>query len=817
MGARSIGPARSDRRERVTAAQGGAPALIANTIRPVRKGTPAALPRDRGREYLAIALASATVMLYEIAITRILSVVLWYHFAFLAVSLAMLGLGVPGVWFALRGAGPRSLERALIASAIAVPLSLMVLLQYGGPLPWRTALATVCILAPMLALGSAVCILLLRARGREIGRIYGADLMGATAGALVVVPLMHVLPTPVILVGSALLPALALLALGRTATGIVLLALVAGPLVWHEPLRVRHGKVYSENTENLLYEKWTPTARLTVISTAFHKRAFGWGMGANYVPRRVEQLWLEQDGSAGTPITRLNVPPAALEHLFYDVTNLAHQLQTPASVCVIGAGGGRDVLAALAAGAREVDAVELNPGIVNLVSRDFGSYSGDVYHLPGVRAVVDEGRSFLTRTPRQYDLVQISLIDSWAATAAGAYALSENYLYTVEAYRQYWRRLKPGGMLSTSRWLTDLEAVRLANLVREALRLEGVDDPRAHLAIALGDKVATVIASRAPFASGLRDTLEAACDRRGFVLQWPVRAASAASSDIDLVLREGVAAFRDRGVDVSAPVDERPFFFHNIAIFGGARRSDATSILNNARAVLLLRSLMIVVSVLAVLLFFLPFALGGALSRGPEFWRGSTFFALIGLGFLLVEIPMIQRMILYLGHPSHAITVVLASMLLGAGLGATVSGRLPNRALPGWGIALVALIALANLGFSPLFAATIGWPWALRTIAAFMISGLTGFLMGFALPLGMFRFGDRSKAWFWAVNGACGVVASVCSLGLAMTFGFQGVTWLGVAAYALAALLLLGQPVEGAPATDPPRSARKRNLAQSVG
>ncbi len=729
-------------------------------------------------------------MLYEIGVTRILSVVLWYHFAFLAVSLAMLGLGVPGVWFALRRPGERSLERALIAAAVAAPLSIVVLFRYGGPLPERTALATVCILVPMLALGAAVCLLLLRARAGAIGRMYGADLLGATAAALAVVPLMHRVPTPLIVAGSGLLPALALAVLGRAGGAVLATVAVVVLAAWPDGLRVRYGKVYSEEGLELLYERWTPTARLTVISTPFHQRAFGWGMGSRYVPRRVEQVWLEQDGAAGTPITRMTGASGELDHLVYDVTSLADQLQPPVRTCVIGAGGGRDVLAAMGSGARDVDAVELNPYIVQLVSTRFGEYSGDVYHTRGAHAVVSEGRSYLTRSSKRYDLIQISLIDSWAATAAGAYALSENYLYTLEAYRLYWNRLTPTGMLSTSRWVTSLEAVRLANLVREALSREHVANPNAHLAVAQGGQVATVLAAREPFTGARLDTLRAVCERRGFALLWPLDASHSDPGDVGLVLDRGPESFRARGLDVSVPVDDRPFFFHNVAVFGGQPSADVTSFLNNARAVLVLRGLMAVVTLLAVALFFLPFALRGALPREPGFWRGSGYFAAIGLGFMLVEIPVIQRMILYLGHPSHAITVVLASMLLGAGLGSLASGRLRAPAIAVWAALLVGGIAAANAGLPHLVTATIGWAWPARVLAAGGIAGALGFLMGFALPLGMLRFGDVGKPWFWAVNGASGVMASVCSLGLAMTLGFERVVWWGAGLYALAVLLL---------------------------
>ena len=747
---------------------------------------------QRGREYLAIGLASAAVMLYEIGMTRILSVVLWYHFAFLAVSLAMLGLGAPGAWFALRRPGARALELSLGVAAIALPLSLAALLAYGGPLRWRAAVATAALALPLLALGSAVCLLLLRARGRAIAPMYAADLTGATLGALAVVPLMHVLPTPAIVAGSALLPALALGLLGRPRAGLATAAVAVVLVAWPGALRVRYGKVYAETHLNLLYERWTPTARLTVISTPAGQRGFVWGTGSHYVSRPVQQLWLEQDGSAGTPITRLRPPPPSIDYLFYDVTSLAHQIAPPASVCVIGAGGGRDILTALAAGADDVDAVEMNPAIVGLVSRAFGDYSGDVYHLPGVHAVVSEGRGFLTRTPKRYDLIQISLIDSWAATAAGAYALSENYLYTIEAYRLYWRRLSASGMLSTSRWLTDYEAVRLAHLLHEALAREGVPDPAAHVIVARGGDVATVIATRVPVAGALRDSLAVVCARRGFEVEWP---AGGAGGDVERVLRAGIGEFRARGIDVSAPVDERPFFFHNRAVFGAAARADATSILKNTGAVLLLRGLMIVVSVLAALLFFVPFVFHDAAFRGAGFWRGSAYFAAIGLAFMLVEIPTIQRMILYLGHPSHAITIVLASMLLGAGVGSLASERLKPRRVAVWGATLVLAIAAMNVCLAPLRAATIGWPWAARAGIAFAVAAAVGLPMGFALPLGMVRFGDRARAWFWAVNGACGVAASVCSLGLAMTWGFAGVVWLGVALYAVATLLVLGDPV----------------------
>ncbi len=444
----------------------------------------------RARAYAAIGLVSCAVLLDEIAITRVLSVVLWYHFAFLAISMAMLGLGAPGVWFTLRKPGERALQTALVLGGVALPASVALLFKGSQIIPhWpippglgallnpELLLVLVCILMPMLCLGSAVCLLLMQAEGREIGRMYAADLLGAMVGALLIVPLMNVVPTPHIIAAAGLLPLVAAALLSRRVSIPVVTAalIVVACLVTRDPLRLRVAKSYIE-PDNLLYVKWTPTARITIHPDVFYvkdpKAGFGWGMGWNYEAKPLKQLWIEQDASAGTPITHLETTPAALTHLFFDVTSIGYQLQKPERVCIVGAGGGRDILSALKAGATDVDAVELNGHIVDALSGPFREFSGDVYHLPGVHSTVGEGRSFLAHSRGGYDMIQISLIDSWAATAAGAFALSENYLYTVEALRLYLQKTSPGGIVSISRWMSgdrQLEGARLAELASRAL------------------------------------------------------------------------------------------------------------------------------------------------------------------------------------------------------------------------------------------------------------------------------------------------------------------------------------------------------------
>lgn len=768
------------------------------------------------RDYWAIALVSAAVLLLEIAATRILSVVLWYHFAFLSISLAMLGLAAPGVLFALRPPSEKALPAVMLAAAVTLPGCVIAVFKLGRPLreagrlfPGLASvmnsglmLLIVAVLVPMLCLGAAVCLLLLRAPGRRIAGLYAADLVGATAAAIAIVPLMSHAPTPLIVAGAGFLPlaAVALVRPGLCVAAAAMAVVLAGLMVWGEPFRLHYAKEYAERGD-VLYERWTPTARITVFPSPFFTprpaEAFGWGFGANYVPVAVDQLWIEQDGAAGTPITRVASPATldSLDHLFYDVTSLAQQLNPVDRVCIIGAGGGRDILTALKAGARDVDAVELNPCVIEALSTRFAAFSGDVYHLPGVHAVASEGRSFLTRSRGGYDLVQISLIDSWAATSAGAFALSENYLYTTEAVGLYWSRLTPRGTISISRYAaTDRisESLRLTLLARRALEVQGVAEPTRHLAIAQGDRVATVLLMREPVDAAWFARFDTLCAARGFERLWPIAEGEAPQSVIARLLSAPAGELSLPGLDLSPPRDDRPFFFQTVPVFGQVNSAALSKWSTNENSVLLLRGLLVLMPLLAAALLLLPFPFAGRFVRGADFWRGSAYFAAIGLAFMFVEGSWIQRFILYLGHPSHATTVALATLLLAAGGGAGLAGRMPLARVQRAALLLPLVVVAIGFAAGPLFRATIGAAFPLRVIASVALLAPAGALMGFAFPAGMERFGDPHKAWYWALNGVAGVVAIVWSLALAMTFGLVATGMIGAACYLVAASLIQG-------------------------
>ena len=751
------------------------------------------------RKHVAIALVSAAVVLLQIAVTRILSVVLWYHWAFFAISLSMLGMGAPGAWLALTKRRP-SLDRVLLAAGILVPVGVAAMVR-GQHLFGNLAIVfcMLCLLPALLCLGTAVCLLLLEAEGLAVSKMYGCDLLGACLGALCVVPLMNTIGTPELAACAGFLP---LLAHELTApeerqwmARVAVIALGAS-IAWGTPYRIEYTKLYrEEGALKPMFVRWTPTARLAVFrSFPWSSDDFGWGLGTKASPAAApQQYWLEQDASAGTPITRYDGDDAKLEHLNYDVTSAVYQLKKPRSVAIVGAGGGRDILTAHLAGAEHIDAIELNAGIVSAMREQFSAFNGGVYDLPGVTPIVGEGRSVLTRSTGGYDVIQISMIDSWAATAAGAYSLSENNLYTVEAYRLYFQRLAPRGIVSTSRWLAvdfGFEVPRLLLLVRTALLAEGVTEPMRHIAVLEAGKVASILMSRAPFTTEDLTALRQVAETRGFTVALPAAPNAPTRRSLTQLIDRGVASFEQQGFSLAPPTDDKPFYFQMLSPFRQPSAAVVDKLGVNAQSVRTLRTLMVVMLLVTLALFFAPFAAKRRLERSADFWSGSGYFLTIGLAFMLLEIGWLQRCVLYLGHPSLAATAALGFILLGAGTGSMLSRTVSLAKAERLGWILAVACALVNFAMGPIMDATLGLTSLIRLLVTGVMLVPAGMLMGFAFPLGMQAFSETNKAWFWAINGAASVLASVASLALAMEFGFRCVGYLGAGLYVPAWLLL---------------------------
>jgi hypothetical protein len=752
------------------------------------------MSRSSYGDYAAIALVSCAVLLFEVLVTRILSVTLSYHFAFLTVSLAMLGLAAPAVWFSVGEPRRDALPVALYTSAVALPGVVLAIMHLGGFRTREVIFWILMILVPLIALGASICLLLLRARGADVSRIYAADLAGAAAGALLAVPLLRGLPTPCVVAALGLLP-LAAAWLSGSRVSVLSLgygAVLIASVLWGTPYHLRYTRFYYEY-QPPLYEKWTTTARIAIFDNRF-KEFVGWGVGGRYRSAApTPHLWLDQDGSAGTPILAYTAGSPYPENLAFDVVSAAYPLARPHTACIIGGGGGRDILKALQGGATSVEVVELNPYTVDAVSRVFGAYSGDPYHLPGVRTIIGEGRNHFSRSATTCDVLEVSQIDTFAASAAGAYALTENSLYTIESIQMFWSKLSEHGVLSISRWVSGPawpESVRLVLLEVEALRREGIADPKAHLVAIAAGETANILLFRQPVGPEQIALIRQLAASHDYAVLWPADSGMIDRAPVTRALARGADDLIALGYDMSPPTDDRPFFFQTLNILTGSSQLAREGTGEREQSVELLRQLVLRLGGLTAILIFAPFVFKDRLPRGARRVSNTAFFACLGFAFMFVEIPLLQRLSIYLGHPSYATTVVLGSLLIGAGAGAFGASRIPQSRERAILIAVPVVVAAAGFGLLWLAEHTIALPFAARAVLSASVLIAAGLAMGLPLPIGMAKFDDAERSWYWAVNGATSVLASVLAIVVALVGGFTVVLACAVVSYALAALAL---------------------------
>ncbi len=759
-----------------------------------------------------------SALMLEILDTRLLSVLTWYHLSFFAVSTAMFGLAAGAVHVYLGGArfqgeaARRQLAGLSLLYAVSIPLTHLLILRVPFNLDLvsfklssvltNAFLATVLLAFPFYLAGVVIGIALTRIPGR-IGITYCVDLVGAAAGCLVAVPLLcwSDISTATLAAGVfALFGALCFQPLGGTATQRRLLVaavplFVAGTFfnaVSASPgtARVRYAKGERVERENIFYEGWNSHSQILL----YNPRAGGpqyWGPGRGAETQKAVTARLVIDGSADTHATRWDGDPASLAWVRYDVTSAPYHLRRGGDAAVIGVGGGRDVLTALWARSRSVTGIELNGILVDLLRDTLREFTG-IADRPEVHLVHDEARSYLTRTRDKYDVLQMSLVDSWASTSAGGFTLSENGLYTREAWKVFLDRLKPHGVFSASRWFSDnqlSETSRLFALGVAALLDRQVARPADHIVLLSRFGVATLMVSPSPFTADDLKKLRGLVDRYDFKLvaapgsppQDPLLASILASRSYAELAR----ATQSDVFDYSVPNDERPYFFNLIkpAALLSVQLSESPGVVEgNLLATTTLLLLIVVSAALVFLVILLPLALSRRPDRRPgQFLPGVFYFGLIGTGFMMVQIPYMQRFSVYLGHPTYAVVVILFSMIFFTGVGSMLSERIPLRRGPGLVIAvplaIAAVLGVVIVTVQPAIEATISYSLGARSLVVLAFTAPVSLLLGCCFPLGMRLLGQTSEAlspWMWGVNGACSVMASALAVGISMWVGIDG-------------------------------------------
>ncbi len=763
--------------------------------------------------YTAVAITTSAALLLELSLTRIFSVVFYYHFAFLAISIALFGMGVGGVLFVCcRRQHPQVRSSAklgiisLVNSFLVVAALLFILSRGANVSTLDFALIYIACALPFLGVGMIVSLAINETVDR-IDKVYFADLSGAAAGCIALVVFLNTFGGPNTVVAVSVLFAaaaaiwfnLAGLKFGRIASVGVGLFFAMLIIVNIKPgfLEVRYGK--GQKLKDEQFHKWNSISRI--------------GLSGN-------MIYIDADASTG-------IANFDFEHLtLADRKVLLNQgpgtpyiLRPGAKTLIIGPGGGWDVSRALASGSHDVTAVEINPIIANTIMRDkFPQLSNRLYFRPDVHLNVEDGRAFVRRSPEKFQVIQATLVDTWASTAAGAFALSENNLYTTDAFRDYFSHLTDDGLLTFTRWGFDPPRESLRLCCRWLLSLcpiSGITTRPGHVIVGRSGAVTdsggwgaqdTVLFSRKPLSDG---DVARARDAFASAGMEPVYL----PGDIPhnpfgelLTSSDPVAYERSYGFDITPVSDDRPFFFYtvqprDVPAYLLATAGKAADTKTNIALPKLIQAMFISIAAIVVILILPPLVLGARLPKNGAVRWFLPYFLAIGIGYILIEVALIQKFVLFLGHPTYALTVVIFSLLLASGAGSFFSrsliGGRRDRLVTVLGIAF-ALVAVLAAVVPPLLTAGVGLRGTVKVLLTVALLAPAGFAMGMPFPTAL-RMLDRHHSsavrWAWSLNAAASVAGSVGALVLGLYLGLMQTLLLGGALYLVALALAAASPV----------------------
>ena len=795
---------------------------------------------------LTIALLSATALGYEILLMRLFSIIQWHHFAYMIISLALLGYGASGTFLAF--VQSRLLSHyplALLINLALFGLTAMPSFLVAQQIPfnpeemlwnWREPLRLMFIYLllslPFFFVANAIA-LTFSNFSKLITRVYAFDLFGAGVGSLGIILILYIIPPLAALslvsalgiaciavaawelhlskrlwIGAAVLLSMAIVVWpGQGPTGLVL-----SPYKdLSQTLRVSGARVIAE--------RFSPMAILQVVENDRVPLRYAPGMSLNASSSPPAQLGLFSDGGSMGTITRDSGDPRAVDFLDQLTSALPYHLKHAHRVLVLGAGGGMDVLQALYQDIEEIHAVELNPQVVELVSKDYAEFSGGLYNKPRVQLHTAEGRGFVSARGTRYDLIQLALQDSSGASSTGLYALSESYLYTREALQTYLDHLKSGGYLAISRWikLPPRDTLKLFVTATEALRHAGVEEPGKRLILIRGWQTSTLLVKNGEFTADEIRAMRDFSQQRAFDVAWypgisadePNRFNIFREPYLYLAAQALLGPHRQSFMEqykfkLQPATDDQPYF-HNF--FKWSTLEEILELRGQGGMPLLEAGYPVLVATLAqallasTLLILLPLVFlkrqkQSSDSSGISQLRVVSYFFAIGLAFLFIEIAFIQKFMLFLHHPLFTASVVLASFLVFAGLGSNWSKRYSTQKnyLKGvkWAVAGILLTGTAYLLLlDTLFAWLVAWPTIARATVSIVLIAPLAFFMGMPFPLALTSLGAGAGTLIplaWGVNGCASVLSAVLATLLAIHFGFTVVVLLALLLYILAAL-----------------------------
>lgn len=772
------------------------------------------------RHYLAVFFVSLALLMLEITVARLFTVAFYSHYAFVAVSLAMFGLGLSGLIVYLL---PARFPAERVDEQLTTFLSLFGLTSAVSVLAFlHTHVLQEFSLAGMLSLSGAysmmivpfffggVCISLLMTHfSMRISSIYFADLVGASLGCLGVVSALSLFPAPIVAVLIAAVASATALAVaigsghrrGLAAASTAVVTVLTGLAFTTDLYHMLYIKTWKEPYVDA--ELWNSFSRIASfphgpnaaqsLPMRLPQKSY---TGDQYPPTKM----LDIDGAAWTPMMGWNGDPQQIQFLRDSVLYTAHHIRPNANVLVIGTGGGRDLLAGVAFGQPSILGLEINPAMREIVQDVHGDYTGRPYTAPGVEVRIDEARSALSGVDRKFDILQLSLIDTFSLNSAGGFVFSENFLYTTEGFQEYYEHLTDHGILSVSRYFVPqypVEVLRTVAMARAAWEAEGVTDFASRIVIFGQEFNTSILVNKAPYTPEELEKLAATAKHLNATVHYMPGQMLGHPDLLKVITQPDWLAFtKAYPFRIDPPTDDRPFFFNFLR---GRLPDDVDDPFHFLTmwndALKLMYMLIAVVSVLAGLFFLIPLVL---FSQGPVHRVKATvaaplllYFACLGYGFLMVEIPMLQKFMLLLGAPIYALAVVLFALLFFSGLGSLASSRFDADPRAGLTKVLSSIVAVSGLYVFLVPAVAhgmLGTPIVVRIATTVGLLAPLGLLLGMAYPLGISvlrQFGSELVPWAWGLNGAMSVVASVAAVFIGSRIGFTAAFLTGVAAYAV--------------------------------
>jgi len=776
--------------------------------------------------YLSVALTSALALSYEILLMKLFGIIQWHHFAYMIISLSLLGYGVSGTFLSLAREWmlkyfPYAYVSNIVLFAVSsifcftvaqqIPFNPLELLWERSQLFWLFGLYLLLSL-PFFFAANAIGLAFIRYK-TDISRLYGSDLFGAGLGSLGILILFYLFFPGSILRLIALLGLLSAViairevALRPKAVMLFLFAVVLFAVVFFGRDTALKMNVYKDLSQTLqisgtkiIEERSSPLGMLSVVQSTEVPFRYVPGLSIASSIEPPQQLGVFTNGDGMSAITKYPGKMEKLGYLDHQTSALAYHLGNLNNVLILGAGGGSEILQALYHKVQEIDAVEINPQMVDLVGTKYAEFAGNIYDRKDVSVHIAEARGFVASSKEKYDLIQMAMVDSFGASSAGLQSLSENYLYTVEALQLYLHHLKPGGYISFTRWLKlpPRDTLKLFATAIEALERNGVIDPQKHLLLIRGLQTSTLIIKNGLFSSVEIRQMKRFCDERFFDIVYYDSISGSETNRYNILdkayffqatqalLKNREAYYRKYKFDIRPASDDRPYFYHFFKweTFGeifALRGTGGLHLLEWGYLVLVASLFQAVVA--STVLILLPLIRYRKTEKNrivTSKKRVLVYFFALGLGFLFLEIYFIQRFILFLSDPLYTVAVVLSSFLVFAGLGSSYSKRLGTlkgyRKSARYGIVGIFVFGLFYvLTLDHIFAFLLTQTDVIKIAASVLLIAPLAFVMGMPFPMGLSELGRHSESlipWAWGVNGCASVISAVAATLVAIHFGF---------------------------------------------